>query len=106
MADELYIIREGEKVAMTDEEIAAWKAEPPPAELPVVVDAMVFWERLTPAEAETVETAMGEQSARSRNLFQKAKTFRSDHELWPVLTQLAAQLFGEARAAELLAPSR
>ncbi|WP_058599089.1 hypothetical protein [Aureimonas ureilytica] len=78
----------------------------PPPTLVTVVDAMVFWERLTAAEAETVEATMSEQGARSRNLFQKAKTFRSDHELWPLLTQLATELFGADRAAELLAPSR
>jgi hypothetical protein len=47
---------------------------------------------------------MDTQGPRSRNIVRAAQTFRSDHELWPLLEQLATQLLGEERAAELLAP--
>lgn len=70
----------------------------------IVVPSVSLWERLTEAEAEQVNTAMETQPFRTRQIFLTANTFRSDHELWPLLVQMATDLFGEARAAELLAP--
>lgn len=82
---------------------------PPPPE-PIVepepvtiLPAVTLWERLTEAEAEQVDAAMATQPFRTRQIFMTANTFRSDHELWPLLVQMATDLFGEARAAELLA---
>lgn len=78
-----------------------------PVETPepaIILPAVILWERTTKTEAAQIEAAMETQDPRSRNIFRAAQTFRSDHELWPLLEQLATQLFGEERAAELLAP--
>lgn len=74
-------------------------------QIPVVtvLPAVTLWERLSEAEAEQVNAAMGTQPFRTRQIFMTANTFRSDHELWPLLMQMATDLFGETRAAELLA---
>ncbi|MFC7065000.1 hypothetical protein [Brucella rhizosphaerae] len=80
--------------------------EPEPIEMPdpvVILPAVTLWERTSKKEAADIEAAMETQDARSRNIFRTATTFRSDHELWPLLEQMATELFGEARAAELLA---
>jgi len=77
---------------------------PPHIEPVTILPAVTLWERTSKTEAAQIEVAMETQDARSRNIFRTAQTFRSDHELWPLLEQLATQLFGEERAAELLAP--
>lgn len=77
---------------------------PPPPPPPVtVLPTVTLWERLSEAEAEQVNAAMATQPFRTRQIFLTANTFRSDHELWLLLMQMATDLFGEARAAELLA---
>ena len=79
--------------------------KPPETELPepvTVVPSVILWERLTEAEAGQVNAVMATQSFRTRQIFLTANTFRSDHELWPLLVQMATDLFGEDRAAELL----
>ncbi|WP_273785590.1 hypothetical protein [Brucella intermedia] len=76
---------------------------PPPPPAATVVPAVSLWERLTEAEAEQVNAAMATQPFRTRQIFMTAKTFRSDHELWPLLVQMATELFGEERTSELLA---
>lgn len=76
----------------------------PPAVDPVTIPpAVTLWERMTDDEAEQVNGAMATQPFRTREIFLTVNTFRSDHELWPLLVQMATDLFGEARAAELLA---
>ena len=76
----------------------------PPAVEPVtVLPAVTLWERMTDAEAEQVNAAMATQPFRTRQIFLTANTFRSDHELWPLLVQMATDLFGGARATALLA---
>ncbi len=78
----------------------------PPAVEPVtIIPAVTLWERMTDAEAEQVNAAMATQPFRTRQIFLTANTFRSDHELWPMLMQMAIDLFGEDRAAELLSPA-
>ena len=76
--------------------------EPEPAPQITVVPAITLWERMTDNEAEQVNAAMATQPFRTRQIFLTANTFRSDHELWPLLVQMATDLFGEERAAELL----
>lgn len=76
---------------------------PPSVEPVTILPAVTLWERLTDAEAGQVNAAMATQPFRTRQIFLTANTFRSDHELWPLLVQMATDLFGEARAAELLA---
>lgn len=77
---------------------------PPMVPPVVVIPAVALWERMTEIEAEQVNEAMATQPFRTRQIFLTANTFRSDHELWPLLEQMATDLFGEIRAAELLAP--
>lgn len=74
--------------------------EPEP---PVVIPAVTFWERTTEAEGSAIEAMLNQQPFRVRQIFMTAQSYRSDHELWPFLQGAAIQLFGEARAAELLA---
>lgn len=105
-------------VPVTDEQwadaqrIALWQSPdgtlttpppPEPVESPsvVVIPSVSLWERLTEAEAEQVNAVMATQPFRTRQIFLTANTFRSDHELWPLLVQMATELFGEDRAAEL-----
>lgn len=74
-----------------------------PAPVITILPAVTLWERMTEDEAVAVSEAMKTQSVRTVEIFRNASTFRSDHELWPLLEKMAADLFGEARAAELLA---
>ncbi|WP_235942812.1 hypothetical protein [Ochrobactrum soli] len=76
---------------------------PPTIEPVTIIPAVTLWERMTDVEAEQVNAAMATQPFRTRQIFLTANTFRSDHELWPLLVQMATDLFGEERAAELLA---
>nr|WP_313372490.1 hypothetical protein [Brucella intermedia] len=78
---------------------------PPSVEPVAIIPAVTLWERMSPSEAEQVETAMAAQPFRTRQIFLTANTFRSDHELWPLLMQMATDLFGEERVAELLSPA-
>lgn len=68
-----------------------------------ILPAVTLWERLTEAEADQVNEAMTTQPVRTQRIFSTANTFRSDHELWPLLEEMAADLFGAERAGELLA---
>ncbi|MEI3806825.1 hypothetical protein V6R85_20080 [Agrobacterium sp. CCNWLW32] len=81
---------------------------PPPIEIPdpvTVVYGVDLWSRMTGAEADQVGAAMEAQPFRIRKIFETANSYREDHELWPLLVQIATTLFGEDRAAEILAPS-
>lgn len=81
---------------------------PPSVEIPdpvTVVFSVDLWSRMTDDEADLVGAAMEEQPFRVRKIFESASTFRSDHELWPLLVQIATTLFGAERAGEILAPS-
>jgi hypothetical protein len=78
----------------------------PPAVTPVtVIFAVDLWSRMTNGEADQVGAVMAEQPFRIRKIFETAKSYRSDHELWPLLVQIATTIFGEERAAQILAPS-
>lgn len=92
----------------------AWKDgqiidfEPPNAETPdpvTVVYSVDLWSRMTDDEADQVGAAMSEQPFRIRKIFETANSYRSDHELWPLLVQIATTLFGDERAEQILAPS-
>lgn len=75
--------------------------EPDPV---IVIPAVTLWERMTEAEGDQVEATMFTQPFRVRQIFMTAQSYRSDHELWPLLMGAAIELFGITRAAELLAP--
>lgn len=68
-----------------------------------VLPSVTLWERMTEDEADQVNAAMATQPFRTRQIFLTANTFRSDHELWPLLESMATDLFGEERAEQLLA---
>lgn len=70
-----------------------------------IVYQVDLWTRMTNPEAEAVLDQMAEQPARIRRIFESANSYRSDHELWPLLVEIATTLFGEERAAVILAPS-
>ncbi len=76
--------------------------DPTPEPEVTILPSVTLWERLTEDEAEQVNAAMATQPFRTRQIFLTANTFRSDHELWPLLQQMANNLFGPARANELL----
>lgn len=82
-----------------------WVPPDPEGSEIVVVFPVDLWSRLSNGEAELVEAAMAEQPVRIQNIFRSAASYRSDHELWPLLTTVAADLFGAARAGEILAAS-
>ncbi len=82
--------------------IEPYLPEPKPEPV-IIIPAVTLWERMTDAEAIQVNDVMATQPIRTRQIFLTANTFRSDHELWPLLQQVAASLFGVERAAELLA---
>lgn len=81
------------------------------AEPVITVYSVDFWTRLdggtdgNSGEVAQVLAAMELQPIRTRKIFEAANSYRSDHELWPLLQQLATSLFGAERAAEILAPS-
>lgn len=85
-----------------DHETMTWSAPTVPVTTLYAVD---LWSRLTDAEAEQVEGAMATQPVRVQNIFKAASSYRSDHELWSLLQATAVDLFGQARAAEILASS-
>lgn len=100
---------------MTSAEIAELEAsvlQPVPMPEPItVVYAVDLWTRLdggedgNGGEVAQVIAEMAQQPMRIRKIFDTARSYQSDHELWPLLVQIATALFGEARAAEILAPS-
>ncbi|MDP9788709.1 hypothetical protein [Agrobacterium tumefaciens] len=106
---------ESEERDMTLEEIAELEADAPaPILLPdpaTVVYAVDLWTRLdggedgNSGEVAQVIGEMEQQPIRIRKIFDSATSYRSDHELWPLLQQIATTLFGEERAAQILAPS-
>lgn len=97
----------GEEFDMTAAEIAELQSYAPVDVDPVtVVYKLDLWSRMTNDEADQVGAAMEEQPFRIRKIFESANSYRSDHELWPLLHQIASTLFGEDRALQILAPSQ
>ncbi|UXT99928.1 hypothetical protein [Agrobacterium tumefaciens] len=84
----------------------------PEPEAVITVFAIDFWTRLdggedgNGGEVARVLSALNEQPVRIRKIFESATSYRSDHELWPLLQQIATTLFGEERATQILAPSQ
>lgn len=77
---------------------------PEPEPVVTILPAVTLWERLTEDEADQVNDAMATQPVRTQRIFTTVNTFRSDHELWPMLEQIAIALFGKDRACEILTP--
>ncbi|RBO90520.1 hypothetical protein [Pseudochrobactrum asaccharolyticum] len=90
-------------LADNNPEILPYIPPEPEPEQPISIPAVTFWERTTEAEGTAIETMLNQQPFRVRQIFMTAQSYRSDHELWPLLQSAAIGLFGEERAAELLA---
>lgn len=71
----------------------------------IVLYPVTLWSRMSNEEAAQVEAAMATQPIRVQNIFKYASSYRSDHELWPLLETMTTGLFGAERAAEILAAS-
>jgi hypothetical protein len=109
---ELIELEAGEVVPQLGWLLVDGEFQPPVVPAPVTtVYAVDFWTRLdggedgNSGEVAHVLAAMEQQPIKTRKIFDTANSFRSDHELWPLLNQLATSLFGEERAAQILAPS-
>lgn len=101
--DELYWqLAVDEAAKMGDDLYFEPEPEPIPGSDVIVLPSVILWERLTEDEADRVNDAIFTQPIRTQRIFTTANTFRSDHELWPLLESMAIQLFGEKRASELL----
>lgn len=94
------------RILLADWEAAGNAIEPylpePEALSVISIPAVTLWERMTETEGEQVEAVMQTQPFRIRQIFMTAQTYRSDHELWPLLQQVASELFGAERANDLL----
>lgn len=90
-------------IADNNPEILPYIPPEPEPEPPIIIPAVTFWERTTEAEGTAIEAMLNQQPFRIRQIFMTAQSYRSDHELWPLLQSAAIGLFGEERAAELLA---
>lgn len=98
-----YPLKPGQDYEMQD---GGWVyIEPPKPAVISVLYPVHLWERMTQAEADAVGAVMAQQDFRTRQIFASASSYRSDYELWPLLHQIATQLFGAERAAQILAPS-
>lgn len=109
---ELIEVEDGETIPQLGWLLVDGEFQAPVVPDPVTtVYAVDFWTRLdggedgNGGEVAQVLSAMETQPIKTRKIFDTANSFRSDHELWPLLQQLATSLFGEERAAEILAPS-
>ncbi|WP_052194636.1 hypothetical protein [Aureimonas altamirensis] len=102
----MFEIVDGERREMTQAEVDALRATLPEDSVTITtVFAVDLWSRMSDAEAEQVVEAMDTQPVRIRNIFRAANSYQSDHELWPLLVQVATALFGAERAAAILTPS-
>ncbi|WP_284765077.1 hypothetical protein [Agrobacterium sp. CFBP2214] len=84
--------------------LQAAPVEPIPEPVTVVY-SVDLWERMTDEQAEQVRDAMALQPFRTQKIFEAAGSYRSDHSLWPLLKQIATELFGAETASAILAPS-
>ncbi|KAA3504588.1 hypothetical protein DXM27_05080 [Rhizobium rhizogenes] len=87
-----------------DTEVVAF-LNPPSAPEVIKLWPTDLWRRMTDIEVAAVENAMATQPARIQRIFNAATEYRSDDELWPLLKEVATNLFGVERAAVILAPS-
>ncbi len=80
-----------------------------PGDEPQVLPAMIskddIWRRATEDEAVQMEAALQQVSPRLHEIYNGATFISPDDELFAVLQGALVQLFGQERAAELLARS-
>lgn len=79
--------------------------EPPAPEPVIFLYRADLYRRCTDDEADAIDAELAKQPTRLRRIFESAVTFRSDDDLWSTLHAAAVKLFGDKRAAELLAAS-
>lgn len=101
----VYNAETGETVTReeTPEELAEREAITIPV-LPYRIGKSTPWRRMTNAEAENVATAIQQQSVREQMIYNAASYIDSGDPLFQQLRAVLVALFGEPRAAELLAP--
>lgn len=84
----------------------AWRDDGASVERPtsyrIAKDAI--WRRATDAEAEAMEGALAAQPIRIRRIYEGATHIESGDQLFELLQTALVAMFGEPRAAELLAP--
>jgi hypothetical protein len=85
--------------------IAAHDPTKPAPPAPIAIDKIEIWRRMTDAEHDAMIEGVATQSQRIQDIFNAVVTFRSNAPEWPLLQQMATQLYGSDRAAELLAPN-
>lgn len=76
--------------------------EPDPVTITYKAD---IWRRATDAEAEIMDQMLNAQPIRMRRMWTDAVHLMSNDELFATIQAALTAAFGEARAAELLAPS-
>jgi len=86
-------------------DFATGKVYTPEIDETYFVRAGDLWDRVTDEEAEQIEAAIATQPIRIQNIFRARTEYHSNHELFPLLTEIAETLFGQERASEILAPS-
>lgn len=101
-----YRVVDDVQVEMTSEEIADFLAQAPPS-VPVIEQyrlyKSVFINRMTDAEAASMETVLVEVSAKMRLMFNSVEYFISDDPLFNDLKAAIETTLGITRATELLA---
>lgn len=78
--------------------------------LPVPPASGTLWKsdfvlRLSPGEADRCAAMLNDASSQMALFFDSVASFEASHPLYPMLRAALATEFGEARTAELLAPS-
>ncbi len=94
------------EVEAPEELEATLRASHPPAPAPAVITTKAdLFRRCTDEEAEAIETTLMGLSVRKRRIFEGAQHIASDDPDFDDLRTAAVEMFGEERAAELLAAS-
>lgn len=84
--------------------IPPYVPEPEPPVI-IIVNSFDFWDRVTETESDEIEDWLLTQTSKFRRMFNAATEYRSDNSLWETLEPGLKTLFGEVRAAQLLASS-
>lgn len=86
---------------------SAWRQDGETTQTPINyrIAKDAIWRRASDEEAELMEQTLAAQPVRIRRIYEGATHIQSGDELFGLLESAMTYLFGEARAAELLAPA-
>lgn len=73
--------------------------------IPRKVYKLTIWERATDEEAEQMVAMLEQQPVKLRKMWEDSQYLSTDHPLFVKIKAALIDIFGEERAAELLAPS-